>query len=82
MPKIKQLKSPHPFAANTYLISLGDEYAIVDPTAPWNADYQSINLKYILLTHAHFDHILEIESWKSALFHYLGATLLNRLLIL
>ena len=65
MPKIKQLKSPHPFAANTYLISLGDEYAIVDPTAPWNADYQSINLKYILLTHAHFDHILEIESWKN-----------------
>jgi glyoxylase-like metal-dependent hydrolase (beta-lactamase superfamily II) len=60
---IKLLKSPHPFAANTYLVQCGDEYAIVDPTTPYNPDICDKGIKYILLTHAHFDHILEVESW-------------------
>lgn len=63
MLKIELLKSPHPFAANSYLVSAGDEYAIIDPTAPYDSSLVKGKVKYILLTHAHFDHILEIDSW-------------------
>ena len=58
---IKLLKSPHPFSANTYLIGLDGDYAIIDPTSPYSEELK--NVKYILLTHEHFDHILEINSW-------------------
>lgn len=61
--KVEVLKSPHPFAANTYLISSLNEYAVVDPTAPFTSDICDGKVKYILLTHAHFDHILEVDSW-------------------
>ena len=63
MLEIKLLKSPHPFSANTYLIGLDGDYAIIDPTAPYSAEYDGKNIRYILLTHEHFDHILEIQSW-------------------
>ena len=63
MQEIKLLKSPHPFSANSYLIGLDGDYAIIDPTAPYSAEFDGKNIKYILLTHEHFDHILEINSW-------------------
>lgn len=66
MLKIKSLKSPHPFAANCYLISSAGECAVVDPTAPYSEGICEGRVKYILLTHAHFDHILEVESWVKA----------------
>ena len=66
MLKIEVLKSPHPFAANSYLFSSAGEYAIVDPTAPYVEGLCDGRVKYVLLTHAHFDHILEVESWAKA----------------
>lgn len=56
------------FGANCHLVRVGDEYAIVDPSV----DYETVaaahpeisgKIKYILLTHCHFDHILFIKSW-------------------
>lgn len=69
MLRVEKLKSQHPYAANTYLISSGGEYAIIDPTVPpdqiGNCDAKE-RLKYIFLTHSHFDHITEVASWKEA----------------
>ena len=66
MLNIQVLKSPHLFAANCYLISNNGEYAVVDPTAPYDKSLIDGDLKYVLLTHAHFDHILDIDSWAEA----------------
>ena len=66
MLEIKILKTPQTFAANSYLISSAGEYAIIDPTAPYDKEICSGQVKYILLTHAHFDHILEVDSWVSS----------------
>lgn len=63
MTQIKMLKSPHGFSANCYLIQSGNEYAVVDPTAPYDPSLCEGKLRYILLTHTHFDHILEVDSW-------------------
>lgn len=51
MLKIEKLESPHPFAANSYLISSDGEYAVVDPTAPYRDGMCEGTVKYILLTH-------------------------------
>ena len=66
MINIQLLKSSHPFSANTYLVSSENEYAVIDPTAPYAPELCLGTLKYVLLTHAHFDHILEIKSWVNA----------------
>ena len=71
--KITQLYLGHEMFANCYLIvdeATGDA-AIVDP-AWYTDDFQSIlsenkaNLKYILLTHGHFDHIFGVYGLKEA----------------
>lgn len=64
--KIELLTPKHSFSSNCYLISSGDEYAVMDPSSPY--DYAKIEgrVKYVLLTHSHFDHILEIVSWVDA----------------
>ena len=63
--KIELLKPTHSFSANCYLVSSGEECAVIDPTTPYSRDLFQGRVKYILLTHAHFDHILEIDSWVS-----------------
>ena len=53
----------HKFSSNTYIISSGNECAVIDPSVPYDPAMCDGELKYILLTHSHFDHILDIESW-------------------
>ena len=59
-------KTPHSFASNTYIITCGNECAVVDPSTPYDESLYSGRLKYILLTHGHFDHMLDIDSWVNA----------------
>lgn len=52
------------FGANSFVIISGDEAAIVDPSVPLSRISSVIGdarLKYVLLTHCHFDHILSLE---------------------
>lgn len=66
MIEIKKLKTIIPYASNSYLISSGNECAVIDPSAPFVPEQlEGKELKYILLTHGHFDHFLEIDSWVS-----------------
>lgn len=60
---IQALDSPHEFASNCYLISSCGEYAVVDPSAPYSEELCRGSVRYILLTHAHFDHMWDVASW-------------------
>ena len=60
---IKVLPHSHGFASNTYLLAVGGECAVIDPSAPYNEGLVGGRVKYILLTHAHFDHMLDIDEW-------------------
>ena len=56
------------FGSNCYLIKSGDFYSVVDPSVDYSivkAEHPEIEgrIKYILLTHCHFDHIFKIDSW-------------------
>lgn len=62
MVKISILPHSHSFASNTYLVESGNECVIVDPAAPVPDGFNK-KLKYIFLTHAHFDHMLDIDEW-------------------
>lgn len=55
------------YAANTYVIISGEEAAVVDPSVDVNSILSAIGnakLRYILLTHGHFDHILKLDSLR------------------
>ena len=56
------------FLSNMYLIYSGNEAAIIDPSLKYEQakdliEEAKLNIKYIFVTHAHFDHILEIDDW-------------------
>lgn len=59
------------YASNSYLIvdEESKEFAVVDPSIdPAVAENYFLNgfcLKYVLLTHGHFDHILFVDEWRS-----------------
>jgi glyoxylase-like metal-dependent hydrolase (beta-lactamase superfamily II) len=67
MLNVKKLYPVHNFSSNTYVISSDGEYAVVDPSVPYSEDLCPGVLKYVLLTHSHFDHILDIDSTKMGL---------------
>ena len=54
------------FASNCYLIWNDGEGAVVDPSADYKdiidaASRENVKIKYIILTHGHFDHMLNLE---------------------
>ena len=59
------------FGSNMYIIEDSGEAAVIDPsveylkvkTALINAGIKTV--RYIILTHAHFDHFFAIDSWKN-----------------
>ncbi len=56
------------FGSNCYLIEDNDSWAVIDPSVYYRVaqkEYPEMEgkIKYILLTHAHFDHIYAIDSW-------------------
>ena len=65
---VRDLHSNVPYGSNCYLISSNGEFAVIDPSLDYYEavkQYPEIEgrVKYVLLTHAHFDHILAIDSW-------------------
>ena len=62
------LQSSEPYGSNCYLLESSGEYAIIDPSARYKDALKLFpelegNLKYVLLTHTHFDHMLTINEW-------------------
>lgn len=60
------------YFANSYLIydDVSLECAVIDPAVPYSifandSFLSNTKLKYILLTHCHYDHLLCYEDWKS-----------------
>ncbi len=54
--------------SNTYLLvdSESKEAAVVDPShmpSVFDVDLSTLNIKYILLTHAHFDHMFKLDKY-------------------
>ena len=55
--------------SNTYLIvdSESREAAIIDPSllpSVFDVDFDDIKLKYVLMTHGHFDHMFKIDKYR------------------
>lgn len=64
MIEIKKLKQKLGYASNSYLVISGSEGIVIDPSCPYDGEaVANVQIKYILLTHGHFDHFLEIDSW-------------------
>ena len=60
------------YFANSYFIydESTMEGAIIDPTVPYatlqnDSFLQKVKVKYILLTHCHFDHLVYYEEWRT-----------------
>ncbi len=68
MLKINKLTPKSTFAANCYLLECNGDWVVIGPSVSYkdavSAHPEIIGkVKYVLITHAHFDHILEINSW-------------------
>ncbi len=52
------------FASNTYILTSNNESAVIDPSADLDSIFKAAGnsaIKYILLTHGHFDHIMSLD---------------------
>ena len=59
------------YASNSYLLVSGREAAAVDPSADADAIFSAARengaeIRYIILTHGHFDHLLSLEALRDA----------------
>jgi glyoxylase-like metal-dependent hydrolase (beta-lactamase superfamily II) len=64
--KVQLLNSPYNMGSNSYLLENGSELILIDPSVnPDSLDVDFKKLKYIVLTHAHFDHMLFIDEWAA-----------------
>lgn len=62
---------PSGFASNCYVLidEQSGEAAVIDPSVSWQTSFRRFGddlpkVKYILLTHGHFDHMLCLAEWK------------------
>lgn len=62
---------PSGFASNCYVLydELSGQAAVIDPSISWQTALKSFGkqlpqVKYILLTHGHFDHMLCLAEWR------------------
>lgn len=58
-------------SSNCYILGDAGEAAVIDPGVDYmdiekNLEAQKLSLKYIILTHAHIDHIIRMEELRSA----------------
>ena len=60
---IINLKSGISYASNCYVLTINDEAMLIDPSARCDLSRIRGKLKYVLLTHIHFDHMLELDAW-------------------
>ena len=56
------------FGSNMYILTSNHDAAIIDPSVEFDDlrcvfNIEEFFVRYIILTHAHFDHMLAIESW-------------------
>ena len=62
--KISTKRSSYSYGSNAYLLESGGEYALIDPSiTPDEADFDLSKLKYVIITHTHFDHIIFVDRW-------------------
>lgn len=65
---IKLIQSEFPYGSNSYILCDSDEYMIIDPSSSVNTvlrkyPFDIKKLKFIVLTHSHFDHFLFLDEW-------------------
>ncbi len=65
---IKLIESEIPYGSNSYIVSDSDEFLIVDPSSSVKSVLEKYpfdikKLKYIIITHSHFDHFLFLDEW-------------------
>ena len=56
------------FGSNTYILHSNGEYCVIDPSVSYTAVSEKLGdiakcVKYIILTHCHFDHIFTLDEW-------------------
>ena len=63
--KIEAFTPKYTFGSNMYILTVGEDVAVIDPSVDYNEVKNILKgtPKYIIVTHAHFDHILAIDSW-------------------
>ncbi len=66
--EIFKLNSDIPYGSNTYALISGSEAALIDPAVGTDISelpfLNGITVKYLIVTHAHFDHILTLSEWR------------------